>query len=154
MSKKTENEAKQPQTATIAFLTQYIKDLSFEAPGMPEIVAEFAKEPPAINVNVDINAKKMSDDNYAIGLRFKIEAKSKTKTAFVCELEYGSLVKVQVPAEHLEPVLLIEVPRQMFPFARSIIANITREGGFPPLMLNPIDFVALYQQRQTQKGNA
>lgn len=152
--KEAEKKTQQQPPIMLSFISQYVKDLSFEAPNMPGITAELAKKPPEIKVGVDVAAQKQTDDTFTVNLHFKIEAKTGDKTAFICELDYGSLVQIQVEKEHLEPVLLIEVPRHLFPFARGIIATVTREGGFPPLMLNPIDFVALYQQRmQQQKAN-
>ena len=105
------------------------------------------KSNPEINVSVDVQAARVQDAMYQVSLKIKAEAQIKEKTAFLCEVEYGCIATVQVPAEHVEPILLIEIPRLLFPFVRNIIADLTRESGFPPLLINPIDFVGLYHQR-------
>lgn len=135
-----------PQGAPIIINAQYVKDISFEAPHVPHIFTEL-KTSPEISVGVDVQAGKLQNDVFEITLKIKAEAKVESKVAFLCEVEYGCLAGVNVPAEHVEPILLIEIPRLLFPFARNIIADLTRESGFPPLMINPIDFVGLYHQR-------
>ena len=132
--------------APVVINAQYVRDISFEAPHVPQIFTEL-KSSPEIAVNVDVQAAKMQDNVFEVTLKIKTEAKVETKTAFLCEVEYGCIAGVNVPAEHVEPILLIEIPRLLFPFARNIIADLTRESGFPPLMINPIDFVGLYHQR-------
>lgn len=140
---------------------QYIKDLSFEAPLMPQILTEL-NSAPAISVNVDIQVNKTNQENiFTVDLIAKAAAQtSDTKKAlFICELTYGAMVTLNVPKEHTEPVLLVEVPHLLFPYARAIIANTTREAGLPPLQINPIDFAGLYQaklqqlQEQQAEGN-
>lgn len=141
----------------IAINAQYIKDISFEAPHVPEIFTQI-KSNPEINVNVDVNATKINNNLFEVNLNLKAEAKAKItinekeeeKTAFLCEVSYGCLATINVAPESIEPILLIEVPRLLFPFARNIIGDLTRESGFPPLMINPIDFAGLYQQRLAQ----
>ena len=140
----TENN--QQQQVAIAINAQFVKDISFEAPHVPQIFTEL-KSNPEINVNVDVQAGKVQDTVYQVSLKIKTEAKAENKVAFLCEVEYGCIATVQVPPEHIEPILLIEIPRLLFPFARNIIADLTRESGFPPLMINPIDFVGLYHKR-------
>ncbi len=140
----TENNTQQP--AAIAINAQFVKDISFEAPHVPQIFTEL-KSNPEINVSVDVQAARVQDAMYQVSLKIKAEAQIKEKTAFLCEVEYGCIATVQVPAEHVEPILLIEIPRLLFPFVRNIIADLTRESGFPPLLINPIDFVGLYHQR-------
>lgn len=145
------------QLNSITLNAQYIKDVSFEAPNLPEILTQI-QSAPEIEVSVDVNAKKLQDSLFEVALKIKAEAKAQDKIAFLCEVEYGCVATVNVPAEHIEPVLLIEIPRLLFPFARAIIADLTRESGFPPLMINPIDFVGLYHKRleeiAKQKQNA
>ena len=140
----TENNSQ--QQVAIAINAQFVKDISFEAPHVPQIFTE-VKTNPEINVNVDVQAGKIQDTVYQVGLKIKAEAKVEDKVAFLCEVEYGCIATVQVAPEHIEPILLIEIPRLLFPFARNIIADLTRESGFPPLMINPIDFVGLYHKR-------
>jgi len=140
----TENN--QQQQVAIAINAQFVKDISFEAPHVPQIFTEL-KSNPEINVNVDVQAGKIQDTVYQVDLKIKAEAKAEDKVAFLCEVEYGCIATVQVAPEHIEPILLIEIPRLLFPFARNVIADLTRESGFPPLMINPIDFVGLYHKR-------
>lgn len=145
MSENNTENTEQQQVA-IAINAQFVKDISFEAPHVPQIFTEL-KSNPEINVNVDVQAGKIQDTVYQVDLKIKAEAKTEDKVAFLCEVEYGCIATVQVPPEHIEPILLIEIPRLLFPFARNIIADLTRESGFPPLMINPIDFVGLYHKR-------
>jgi preprotein translocase subunit SecB len=129
-------------------LTQYIRDLSFENPNAPRTLGQLPEQP-QISVQVDVNVRRMADTDFEITLGVDIEAKVKEDVMFLVELEYCGLFRLEnIPVESLEPVLLIECPRQIFPFARRIIADVTRDGGFPPLMIDPIDFVGLYQQRR------
>ena len=139
-------EKSSQQAVSIAINAQFVKDISFEAPHVPQIFTEL-KSNPEINVSVDVQAGRIQDTTYQVSLKIKTEAKVQDKVAFLCEVEYGCIANVQVSAEHIEPVLLIEIPRLLFPFARNIIADLTRESGFPPLMINPIDFVGLYNRR-------
>ncbi|MBR1777440.1 MAG: protein-export chaperone SecB [Alphaproteobacteria bacterium] len=140
----TENT--QQQQVAIAINAQFVKDISFEAPHVPQIFTEL-KANPEINVSVDVQAGKVQETTYQVNLKIKAEAKAEDKVAFLCEVEYGCIATVQVSPEHIEPILLIEIPRLLFPFVRNIIADLTRESGFPPLMINPIDFVGLYHKR-------
>ncbi len=134
----------------LAVLGQYVKDLSFENPNAP---ASFqAKEQPKIDVAVDLRANRLAKDVFEIDLKFSAKATQGEKTAFVAELVYTGLFGIKnVPEEQLEPVCLIECSRMIFPFARRVLADTTRDGGFPPLMLDPIDFVGLYQQRLAER---
>lgn len=143
----TENAAENNQHLnSITLNAQYIKDVSFEAPHLPEILTQI-KSAPEIQVSVDVNVKKLQDALFEVSLRIKAEAKAENKTAFLCEVEYGCVATLHMPPENLEPVLLIEIPRLLFPFVRALIADLTRDSGFPPLMINPIDFVGLYHKR-------
>lgn len=148
-----EPDGKQPQTTApqLAVLGQYVKDLSFENPNAP---ASFqAKEPPKIDVAVDLRANRMAEEVYEIDLKFSAKATQGEKTAFVAELVYTGLFGIKnVPEDQLEAVCLIECPRMIFPFARRVLADTTRDGGFPPLMLDPIDFVGLYRQRVADRA--
>ncbi|HVH80134.1 MAG TPA: protein-export chaperone SecB [Stellaceae bacterium] len=125
---------------------QYIKDLSFENPRAPQSLTQQAA-PPAVDINVDVNAQTLGQDAYEVVLTIKASAKTNNEALFILELVYGAVVTVRnVPREVLPPVLLVETPRLMFPFARNIVADATREGGFPPLMINPIDFSELLRR--------
>ncbi len=139
----------QQNVPSIQITAQYVKDLSFEAPGLPHILNEITAAP-AISVNVDVAVNKGPADNtFTVDLNVKAAAQTadSKKPVFICELTYGAGVSLNVPKEHLEPVLLVEIPHLIFPYARAIIANTTREAGLPPLQINPIDFGSLYQEK-------
>lgn len=142
-------EKKEPN---LQILSQYIKDLSFEAPNLPEILTSMQKAP-EIAVNVDVQVQK-KEENFTVALNIKAEAAEGKKTVFLTELSYEALVLADVPAEHLEPVLLVEIPLLMFPFARAIISNITRDAGFPALQIAPIDFAKLYLEKKQQQAES
>lgn len=127
---------------------QYVKDLSFEVPGAPAIYGEMQGQNPNIPIHVDINANQISENSFEVTLHLKVEARLEdNRPVFIAELAYGGIFTLSVAAEHVQPMLLIECPRLLFPFARNIIADLTRDGGFPPLMIQPIDFVALFRSR-------
>jgi preprotein translocase subunit SecB len=129
---------------------QYIKDLSFENPNAPQSLQTATQ--PQIKVSVNVTANPISDTDIEVELRLEGKAESGGSVMFNIELVFAGLFRVQnVPAEQVQPLVLIECPRLLFPFAREIIATSVRNGGFPPLMLDPIDFVALYQQRLAQQ---
>lgn len=135
---------------------QYTKDLSFEHPMAPRT---FSMEgAPQISVNVGTQAERVNDSLFEVTLRILCEAKHGEETAFVIDLHYAGLFTLaNIPAEHVEPLLLVEAPRLLFPFARRIVADATRDGGMPPLMLDPIDFVQQYQrskQAEAEQGTA
>lgn len=124
---------------------QYTKDLSFEHPMAPRT---FSMEgAPQISVNVGTQAERVNDSLFEVTLRILCEAKHGEETAFVVDLYYAGLFTLaNIPPEHVEPLLLVEAPRLLFPFARRIVADATRDGGMPPLMLDPIDFLQQYQR--------
>lgn len=126
---------------------QYIKDLSFENPNpLKSLSAENGA--PDINVNFDIKVNDLQNNTYEVALHIKADAKLKTEAVFLIELEYAGVFTLNnVPQDSAHPILMIECPRLLFPSARSIIATISREGGFPALSLHPIDFVQLYRQQ-------
>ena len=145
----TTNGGPQPQMAMpqIGVLVQYVKDLSFENPHAPRSMAPSAAQP-AINIQVNVDAGQVAETDFEVSLRIEGKAESQGMLLFSFELIYGGLFRIQnVPADSLQPVVMIECPRLLFPFAREIIATATRNGGFAPLLLNPIDFVQLYRQR-------
>jgi preprotein translocase subunit SecB len=140
----------QPQ---LRALNQFVKDLSFENPGNngPETR-------PNIDLGIDVSAipHEQGDGIFEVSLKLNAKAQSENTTLFVIELDYGGLFQVQGMSEaDMEAALLIECPRLLFPFARRLIADITREGGFPPLLIDPVDFVQLYrsQKRQEAEGS-
>ena len=147
-----------PTTPPLAIAAQYVRDLSFENPNAPSTLAPGAA-PPQVAVNVDVRTNALASSQYEVVLNVRGEAKSGDKTAFIVELSYAGVVSVgpNVSKEHTAPLLLIEVPRMLFPFARAVIAEATRNGGFPPLLVQPIDFAELFRrqlsalrQRQTE----
>ena len=131
-------------------LAQYIKDLSFENPNAPGSLQQSAQ--PQINISVNVVANPLSDTDIEVTLRIEGKAETNGSVMFNIELEFAGVFRVQnVPLDQVQPLVLIECPRILFPFAREIIATSVRNGGFPPLLLDPIDFVALYQQRLAQQ---
>ncbi|MBB4121062.1 protein-export chaperone SecB [Martelella radicis] len=146
-----ENGAEKKQSPSLSILTQYIKDLSFENPGAPASLQKRDGQP-NINISVNVNANPLGEDNYDILLSLKAEAKSNDKTLFLCELVYGGVFRVaNFPKEHVLPMLFIECPRLLFPFARQIVADATRNGGYPPLLVDPIDFAQMFQKRMAEE---
>jgi preprotein translocase subunit SecB len=136
---------------SLNILAQYIKDFSFENPGAPRSLQARDKAP-AININVNVNANPLSDTDFDVVLTLNAEAKDGDKVVFVTELVYGGVFRISgFPQEHMLPVLFIECPRLLFPFARQIIADATRNGGFPPLMIDPIDFAQMFAQRVSEE---
>ena len=125
---------------------QYIKDLSFENPRAPNSLRQQMGQP-AVDINVDVKAQSLGTENYEVVLTINASAKVQNDTLFLVELSYGAIITVRnVPQEFMNAVVLVETPRLMFPFARNIIADTTRDGGFPPLMINPIDFAELLRR--------
>src|SRR5690242_5375018 len=132
-------------------LGQYVKDLSFENPNAPTAFQQQTQ--PQINVQVNVAAKPITETDIEVTLRLEGKAEGNGSVMFNVELEFAGVFRIQnLPQEQVQPVVLIECPRLLFPFAREIIATSTRNGGFPPLMLDPIDFVSLYQQRLAQQA--
>lgn len=134
----------------IVIQAQYVKDLSFEAPATPQIFAQLQRVKPDIRVNCEVQRRDAGESSHEVILHLRADCKVGDAVAFVVELSYGGLFQLNVPPEHVNPVLLIECPRLLFPFARQILASATLDGGFLPLMLGPIDFASLYQ-RQAQE---
>ena len=131
-------------------LAQYTKDLSFENPNAPGSLQQTTQ--PQINISVNVVTSPLSDTDIEVTLRLEGKAETAGSVMFNIELQYAGVFRIQnVPQEQVQPLVLIECPRLLFPFAREIIATSVRNGGFPPLMLDPIDFVSLYQQRLAQQ---
>lgn len=140
----------QPVQPGIRILAQYIRDLSFENPRAPESLRA-GTVPPQIELGVELNAQARDGGVYEVELKLNASAKRDAEAVFQIELVYAGLFQiVGVEAEDLEQVLMIECPRYLFPFARRMIADLSSEGGFPPLMLEPMDFAAIYLARQAQ----
>ena len=126
---------------------QYIKDLSFELPNAPDILRRLTQQP-QIQVNVNVQARHLSGESYEVSLTLNADAKLGEEALFIVELVYAGVFTVQgVAEESLRPLLLIEAPRLLFPFARAVISGLTREGGLPPMLIQPIDFADLYRRQ-------
>lgn len=155
----TNDSGAQPEAAEAApgmnILGQYIKDLSFENPNAPGSLQQ--GEQPKLDINVNVGAQQMGDDQFEVVLTLNAKAERPDLVMFNVELIYAGLFRLSgVPQEHMHPFVMIECPRMIFPFARNILAEATRNGGFPPLLLDPIDFALLYRQnmeQQAQKPN-
>jgi preprotein translocase subunit SecB len=160
MTDTPETDANKPAQAggppMIRVLAQYVKDLSFENPGL--FSNQQGNSAPEIELGIDVKVEPgpPQENIFSVELRLSARAKRQETVVFICELVYAGVVQLQdAKREDVEPMLLIECPRLLFPFARRIIADITREGGHPPLMIDPIDFVGLYrQQRQRAEAEA
>lgn len=153
-NKKTDD--KQPTNAgatqptavrQVVINAQYVKDLSFENPNSPSSLVP-GKDAPKIDVSVDVKVHNLQKNSYEVILLITAKANAGENNLFLIELSYGSVFTIDVPEQELEPVLMIYCPGMVFPFARRIIADTVRDGGFPPLMLDPIDFASLYQQHK------
>jgi preprotein translocase subunit SecB len=144
----------QPQLNVLA---QYVKDLSFENPNAPGSLQQ--QQQPAINIQINVNATPYTDTDIEVVLKLEGKADVAGKTLFAFDLAYAGVFRIQnVPQDSIHPVVMIECPRLLFPFAREIVATAVRNGGFPPLMLDPVDFVGLYRQKlgemQPEAGSA
>ncbi|HUU66647.1 MAG TPA: protein-export chaperone SecB [Methyloceanibacter sp.] len=136
--------------AQLAVLTQYIKDLSFESPGAPQTL-QGPGENPQLKVGVNVASTPRGDDIFEVALQIEAHAKSDAGVIYNVELVYGSLFRLRnIPQHLLQPVLFVDCPTILFPFVRRVLADVVRDGGFPPLMLDPIDFARLYTQNMAR----
>ena len=136
---------------SIRILGQYLKDLSFENPNAPQALAPQQSQPD-INISVNVNARNLGPNDFEVELHLDAKASAQDKVMFAAELVYAGTFRMEnFPQQMMHPAVLIECPRLLFPFARQILAEATRNGGFPPLMLDPIDFAAMYQRRMQQQ---
>jgi len=144
----TTNGGPAPETPPqLNVLAQYIKDLSFENPNAPRSLSP-SQQQPQLNIQINVNAKPIADNDFEIELKLEGKAETAGSVMFSFELIYAGVFRIlTVPKENLHPVMMIECPRLLFPFAREIIATTVRNGGFPPLLIDPVDFVGLYRQR-------
>jgi preprotein translocase subunit SecB len=137
----------QPQLTVVA---QYIKDFSFENPNAPQSLNN-RQEQPQIGIQINVGATPLSDTDIEVVIKLEGKGETGSTLLFRFELEFGGVFRIRnVPQESLNPVVLIECPRLLFPFAREIIATAVRNGGFPPLLLDPVDFASLYRQKMGQ----
>jgi preprotein translocase subunit SecB len=141
----------QPGQAQFRVVAQYSKDFSFENPNAPQSLMQQQGAQPTMNIQVNVNPKQLSNTDFEVELRLDGKAEASGSVLFAFELNYAGVFHLQgIPPDSVGPLLMIECPRLLFPFAREIIAAAVISGGYPPLMLDPIDFVGLYQQRAQQ----
>lgn len=160
---ETQDQASGAATPPLVLNVQYTKDLSFEVPNAPQIYASL-RSAPAVQINLDVQIRRLQDGQDVFEVTIAIRAEATTtpaqngqtqteapQTVFIAELSYAGIFTLSgIPETQIEPVLAVECPRLLFPFARNILADITRDGSFPPVLLGPIDFVALWQSRRNQ----
>lgn len=146
-SPKENGAGAQGEAPSLSVMTQYIKDLSFENPNSPNSLLPKEKQP-EINININVNANPLSETDFEVVLHLEAKAGQGKDMLFNCDLSYGGIFRLaNVPEEAKHAAVLIECPRMLFPFARQIVSDATRNGGFPPLMIDPVDFARLYQTR-------
>lgn len=144
------NGAKAGAVPSLNALVQYVRDLSFENPNAPRSLGP-QETSPKIAIQVNVNAKQLAPTDFEVSLNLDAAAGEGAGLLFKMELDYAGVFRLlNIPAEQVHPVVMIECPRLLFPFVRQIVADATKNGGFPPLYIDPIDFVALYQQRAAQ----
>jgi len=145
-------EQSPPAMPQIKVLGQYVKDFSFENPNAPRSLSASSGQP-QINIQINVNIQQLGQAEYEVALLLEGRAENNGSVMFAFELTFAGIFQLpSVQQELIQPLLLIECPRLLFPFAREIIATSVRNGGFVPLLLDPVDFVALYQQRMAQAG--
>jgi len=138
-----------PPPPQLNVVAQYIKDLSFENPNAPQSMT--AGVQPQLGIQINVGAKPLSETDVEVMLKLEGKAENSGNLMFRFELEYCGVFRIQnVPQESVNAIVLIECPRLLFPFAREVVANTVRNGGFPPLLLDPVDFVSLYRQRMSE----
>lgn len=134
--------------------SQYVKDLSFENPHSPQSLTQ-PETKPAIEVNVGLKAQRLNEDHFELVISINATAKGEIGTLFITELDYAGIIQlVNVPDDKIELLLFIDCAFNLFPFARRVLADLTRDGGFPPMLLEPIDFVALFQHNKQKEAQA
>ena len=139
----------QSQSPQLNVLAQYVKDFSFENPNAPRSLSPGHQ--PSINIQINVNANRLNDTEFEVELKLEGKADTPTGTLFGFDLVYAGIFRVlNIPQEHLDQLIMIECPRLLFPFARELVATAVRNGGFPPLLIDPIDFVGLYRQKMAQ----
>jgi len=151
--------AGQPAQPSLQMLGQYVRDLSFENPGAPGSILT-GTGAPGFNVGINVQVKRQGDDVYAVEITINAKAEREKALLFNIELVYGGAFRVRGFTDaQLPAILMVECPRLLFPFARQVLASVTQAGGFPPLLMEPVDFTAIYRQNlaamaQAQKDQA
>ncbi len=153
--KKSDQNQDTMQSLPLQVHAQYVRDVSFENPNAPDSL-KGGQEPPKMDINVTMDARNLDDEKatalYEVALKVSATATRGDQTVFIAEVEYGTVVELsQVPEDKHHPLLLIEVPRMMFPFVRQIMSDLTQNGGYPPLLMNPVDFAQLYMNKFANK---
>ncbi|MDX2290359.1 MAG: protein-export chaperone SecB [Hyphomicrobiaceae bacterium] len=150
MTDTTNGQTPQPAPVQAQIVAQYIKDLSFENPNIEKLLSG-PGENPNMRLEVNVNGRRMGPDLFESAIDFSAKATSQAGTIYELELVYAGMFRLQnLPEEAVEPFLLINCPTLLFPFLRRIVADISREGGFPPLLLDPIDFAGLFMRRKQE----
>ena len=150
-SKQAKQDDEPTANRQIVVHAQYIKDLSFENPNAPEILMESPNQPD-VEITVNVGARPLGDAQYEVMLNLGAKAKTDDKGLFLVDLTYAGIVSCQgTAASDVNPMVMIEAPRLLFPFARAIVSDVTRDGGFMPLNIQPVDFVAVYQHNLTKQ---
>jgi preprotein translocase subunit SecB len=135
----------------IGLLAQYLKDCSYENPNAPQSLAKDLLAP-SIDVTMDVQVQPLGENRFEVALRTTATASRDTEAVFVAEVLFAGVFELfDVPEEQIQPVCLVECPRLLFPFARRVLCDLTRDGGMPPILLDPVDFGALYERRQSQQ---
>jgi preprotein translocase subunit SecB len=149
-------QAQSPETMpSLNALAQYAKDFSFENPNAPRSLAPQQGQGPTINIQVNVNAKQLAETDFEVDLKLEGDGKVGNEVLFAFDLTYAGVFRARnIPPDQLHAVIMIECPRLLFPFARQMVADAVRNGGFPPLYIDPIDFVALYRQKAAEQGQA
>lgn len=151
---KKEEASAQPQKPSLAILSQYIKDLSMEIPHAPAIFKKLQSGAPQISVEVNIEAAKLEEEGiFNVLLNVNVNGNAQDEKAFILELSYGTVVSLNIPQEHIEPVLMVEIPHMIFPYVRQIVSSTMSNAGLPPLMLNPIDFAGMFAARKEKEAS-
>jgi preprotein translocase subunit SecB len=155
-AKSTDAKQNSEPTANrqIVVHTQYIRDLSFENPNAPEILMESPNQPD-VEITVNVEARPLGDAQYEVMLNLGAKARADDKALFLVDLTYAGIVSCpDTAAANVNPMVMIEAPRLLFPFARAIVSDVTRDGGFMPLNIQPVDFVAVYQHNLAKHQEA
>ena len=153
MADETSNGAEAPALPKLQILTQYVRDMSFENIAVQKGLASEGK--PDIQVQVNLDAKQRGGDRFEVSIKLTANSTIGENPVFILEIDYAGLFVIQnVPKEQLHPFLMIECPRQIFPFVRRIVSDVTRDGGFPPFNLDMVDFVALYRAELARRAEA
>lgn len=150
MAKENKQNEQANAQPNVGIVSQYIKDLSMEIPHAPQVFKKMQANAPKISVNFNIEAGKLEEDGmFNVLLNVTVNGDLQDEKVFILELSYGSVVALQnIPNEHIEPVLMVEIPHMVFPYVRQIVSNTMANAGLPPLMLNPIDFAGMYAAKK------